>query len=184
MKLAITVLIAAISGAVACSHNQPPRIAQAAPATTPTPVTVEPARSAPAANAEPTQLVPGAASIPKDPSVAPPYAPASKSTEDRPVTSASFASPRAGSVPAVAPDPARDQPETSDDVESVRELRALLAADKSLSPTARQITIIARRGRVYLIGQVNTADERAAVERAARKAANVIDVTNRLVVLE
>jgi len=59
-----------------------------------------------------------------------------------------------------------------------------LAADKSLSPTARQITIIARRGRVYLIGQVNTAEERAAVERAARKAANVIDVTNRLVVLE
>ena len=78
----------------------------------------------------------------------------------------------------------RDQPESGADAESIREIRALLAADKSLSKTARQITINAAKGRVRLSGQVNTAEERAAIERAARKAANVIDVKNQLVVLQ
>jgi osmotically-inducible protein OsmY len=84
----------------------------------------------------------------------------------------------------VATDPNRDQSETSADAESIREIRALLAADKALSPTARQVNIVAANGRVRLTGQVNTAEERAAVERAARKAANVIDVRNQLVVLQ
>jgi hypothetical protein len=51
-------------------------------------------------------------------------------------------------------------------------------------PSARQVTIIAAKGRVRLTGQVNTAEERAAIERSARKAANVIDVKNQLVVLQ
>lgn len=77
-----------------------------------------------------------------------------------------------------------DKPETSADEESVREIRGLLASDKSLSNTARQVTVIARQGRVRLAGQVNTAKERAAIERYARMAANVRDVKNELVVLE
>jgi len=84
----------------------------------------------------------------------------------------------------VASDPTLDKSQTSADEESVREIRALLAADKSLSATARKITVIARSGRIHLTGQVNTAEERAAIERAARKAANVIDVKNQIVVLE
>jgi osmotically-inducible protein OsmY len=70
------------------------------------------------------------------------------------------------------------------DQESLREIRALLAADKSLSPTARKVTINVRKGRVRLSGQVNTAEERAAIERSARQAVNVIDVRNELVVLQ
>ena len=68
--------------------------------------------------------------------------------------------------------------------DKVAVIRALLAADKSLSTTARQITIVAAKGRVRLTGQVNTAEERAAIERSARKAANVIDVKNQLVVMQ
>ncbi len=180
MKLATSLRFAAVVGVVACSHNQPAQNALAAPSTAPK-------QAAPVATAEQPnpQLVPGAATIPKDPQVEPPWAPASKPADQTPVvTSFNLASPRPGSVPPVAVDPKRDQAETSADEESVREIRALLAADKSLSATARQITIAARRGRVSLTGQVNTADERAAVERSARKAANVIDVKNQLVVLE
>lgn len=179
MKLATSVSIAVVVGAVACSHNQPPQTARA-PATG----AMQTALVAPAEPANPP-LTPGATSIPEQPQVAPPQAPVVPPPDDRPVTTSSnFAAPRPDSLPPVAADPVRDQPETGADAESVREIRALLAADKSLSATARQITIIAAKGRVRLTGQVNTAAERAAVERAARKAANVIDVKNQLVVLQ
>ena len=179
MKLATSVSFAVAIGAAACSHDQPPpQTARTAPSPAPT----QAALVAPAA--EP-QLVPGAATVPRDPQVASPQVPAAKPAEDSPITmSSSFASTRPDSVPAVATDPNRDQSETTADAESVREIRALLAADKSLSSTARQINIVAANGRVRLSGQVNTAEERAAVERAARKAANVIDVRNQLVVLQ
>jgi|GEM_PF-6072693 len=180
MKLAISVAFATVVGAFACSHNQAPQTARAPTSTTP----MQTALVAPAEPAKPP-LAPGAASIPTEPRVAPPQAPALAPADDSPVSiSSSFASPRPETLPAVAPDPVRDQSETSADAESVREIRALLAADKSLSATARQVTVIAAKGRVRLTGQVNTAEERAAVERAARKAANVIDVRNQLVVLQ
>jgi hypothetical protein len=180
MKLAMSVAFATVVGAVACSHNQAPQTARA-------PTSATPMQTAPVAPAEPANppLTPGAASIPNNPQVAPPQGSTARTADDSPVTmSSSLASPRPETLPRVATDPVRDQSETSADAESVREIRALLAADKSLSDTARQVTIIAAKGRVRLTGQVNTAEERAAVERAARKAANVIDVRNQLVVLQ
>jgi len=180
MKLTTTVSFAAVLGVVACSHNQAPQTAHAPMQTAP--MQTEPAEPAEPANAP---LSPGAASIPGNPQVAPPRAPAPSPAEEKPIaTSSNLASPRPDTLPSVPADPVRDQPETSADAESIREIRALLAADKSLSATARQITIIAAKGRVRLTGQVNTAEERATVERAARKAANVIDVKNQLVVLQ
>jgi osmotically-inducible protein OsmY len=80
--------------------------------------------------------------------------------------------------------PAVDKAGSPSDEESVREIRQLLAADQSLSATARRVTIVAREGRVWLRGQVNTAEERATIERAARQAIGVVDVRNELVVLE
>jgi hypothetical protein len=167
-------------GALACSHNPAPQTAHATPATMPM-------QTALIATPEPAnpQLAPGAPPIPKDAQVTPPRAPLSPPADESPVTTSSnLASPRPSSAPPVAIDPTRDAPQTSADVESVREIRALLAADKSLSSTARQVTIFAQNGRVRLTGQVNTAEERAAIERAARRAANVTDVKNQLVVLE
>ena len=179
MKLIATISIATAVGAFACSHNQ-----QAPAAATPS---TSPTQTALVAPPEPANapLTPGAASIPGNPQVAPPQAPPRQPAEERPVaTSSSLATPRPDALPQVAADPVRDQPESGADAESIREIRALLAADKSLSKTARQITINAAKGRVRLSGQVNTAEERAAIERAARKAANVIDVRNQLVVLQ
>lgn len=180
MKLAMSVAFATVVGAVACSHNQAPQAARAPTSTTPT----QTALVAPAEPANPP-LTPGAATIPNNPQVTPPQGSTARTAVDSPITmSSSFASPRPDTLPPVATDPVRDQSETSADAESVREIRALLAADKSLSATARQVIIVAAKGRVRLTGQVNTAEERAAVERAARRAANVIDVKNQLVVLQ
>ncbi|HEX2871274.1 MAG TPA: BON domain-containing protein [Polyangiaceae bacterium] len=180
MNFATTVSIAVVFSAVACSHHQAPQTARSARSTGPT-------QTALVAPPEPanTPITPGAASIPNEPQVAPPQPPPVQPAEKLPIaTSANLASPRPESLPPVAADPVRDQPETGADAESIREIRALLAADKSLSTTARQITIVAVKGRVRLSGQVNTAEERASIERAARKAANVIDVKNQLVVLQ
>lgn len=177
MKRIMTISIAAVA-AFACSHHQQP------PPATPSTSATQTALVAPPEPAN-APIAPGVAAIPSEPQVAPPKAPAVQPAEKLPVaTSSNFAAPRPESLPAVAPDPVRDQPETSADAESIREIRALLAADTSLSATARQVTVIAVKGRVRLTGQVNTAAERAAVERAARKAANVIDVKNQLVVLQ
>jgi BON domain len=107
-----------------------------------------------------------------------------------PLTPASgVGSPRTASASLVsalaAPtEPARDTAESEQDQESIREIRALLASDKALSTTTSQVTIAARDGRVWLRGQVNTAEQRAAIERIARGAGGVLDVKNELVVLE
>jgi osmotically-inducible protein OsmY len=84
----------------------------------------------------------------------------------------------------VQTDPARDKPETAEDEQSIREIRALLASDRALAPISAQVTIAVRGGRVWLRGQVNTAGERAAIEKAARRAGGVLVVKNDLVVME
>ena len=179
MKLAHFVVLATIGCAAACSHEPQPKTAHKF-----TTMPTQTALVAPPTSTD-TQLTPGAASIPSDPQVAPPVAPAAKPADDAPITSSSsLASPRPDALPAVPIDPALNKPHGDRDEESVREIRALLAADKSLSATARKVTVEVRAGRVRLTGQVNTAVERAAVERAARRAANVIDVKNQLLVLE
>lgn len=177
MKPSSSIVWLVVSGVFACSHESPPASAPT-PATLPT----QTALVSPAPMSEPG--TPG--SIPtNNPLVAAPAAPSVAPPEEKPLVPASgVAALHPDAVQQVQSDPARDKADSSNDQESIREIRALLAADKSLSPTARQVTITARQGRVRLSGQVNTAAERAAVERAARQAAHVIDVRNELVVLQ
>ena len=78
----------------------------------------------------------------------------------------------------VPTDPTLDKPETAKDQESIRQIRELLASDGRLAAISSQITIVARGGRVWLRGQVNTA------EKQARRAGGVLDVKNELVVME
>jgi hypothetical protein len=179
MKLSITVFLSAITGTLACSHGSRPETAHGASTAPMQTALVSPAQSG-------TQAQPGAPTIPaNNPSVPTPDAPAAVATEGKPLTPPSaIASLRPESTQQVQTDPARDKATGDADQESIREIRALLAADKSLSSTARQVTIVAQRGRVRLTGQVNTPAERSAIERSARQAANVIDVRNELVVLQ
>jgi hypothetical protein len=127
---------------------------------------------------------PGAATIPTAPTVAAPVAPVTQSADEKPLITLPAAEPAAGQQRQALVDTNRDKADTDADRESVREIRALLAADKSLTASAQQLVVVAKNGRVRLSGQVNTAEQRAAIERAARQAANVRDVRNELVVLE
>jgi BON domain-containing protein len=175
MKLSSLVLLSAATGTFACSHDSRPQNAQG-PSTSAM-------QTALVSTAQPAQA--GTLDIPSNtPPVAGPASPAAAPPDQKPLTpQPAVASLPPQSAQLVPNDPVRDKAEGNDDQESVREIRALLAADKSLSVAARQITIIARKGRVRLSGQVNTAEERASIERAARQAVNVIDVRNELVVL-
>lgn len=174
MKLAITVLLCA---AAACSRESRPQTAAPVTPTT-TPMQTAMVVAAPGQPGEP--------GIPtNNPEVAPPTAQASPPPDETPLTPASAAGqPRATSAQLVPSNPQLDKADSPSEQASAREIRELLSADKSLSATARQITIVVRDGRVWLRGQVNTAQERAAVERAARQAGGVVDVRNELVVME
>jgi hypothetical protein len=173
MQLSIAIFVSAAAAVVACSHDSRPEAVHA-PSTVAT-------QTALVSTAEPAP--PGALDIPtNNPRVGAPPAPAAP--QDVPLTPSSGVGDARPTSTSPALDPVLDKTETSDDRDSAREIRARLAADKSLSATARQVTINVDHGRVRLRGQVNTAEERAAVERAARKAVNVIDVRNELVVLQ
>jgi hypothetical protein len=181
MKLSIGIWLYAL-GAVACSHDTRPQTA----ATAPTP----PARVETAQVSESAPLESGIPAAP--PELAPPTTAAAPPPDQTPLTltpAAGAGAPRNGSAalvatPSAPSDPARDKGESAQDQESIREIRQLLAADKSLAALAPHVTLVARSGRVWLRGQVSTNEQRAAIEKVARKAANVLNVNNELVVME
>ena len=179
MRVPITVLLLA-TGAVACSYGSRPPSSPTASAAPAPPTRVETAQVSESAPPEP--------GIPKNhPDVAPPVNAAVPSPDQTPLTltpASGIGAPRTASAQLVPSDPTRDKPESVQDQESIREIRELLASDKKLAPIAHQVTIVARHGRVWLRGQVNTADQRAAIEKVARQAAGVINVKNELAVME
>jgi len=175
MKLPITVLLCAVS-AVACSRASRP----STPTASTSPTRVE--------TAQVSESAPPPAGIPtNNPAVAPPAAAAAPPPDQTPLTltpASGTGSPRTTSAQLVPTDSTRDKPETARDEESIREIRAALASDGKLSSVASRVTIVARNGRVWLRGQVNTAAQRAAIEKAARRAVGVIGVNNELVAME
>lgn len=180
MKLSITVLCAL--GAAACSHDSRPQTAAATP---PPPTRVETAQVSESAPPQPGIPTNPPTVAPPAPMVAPPpdqtpltLSPASGAGSLR-SSSASLVS-----APTAASDSTRDKAETARDKESIREIRQLLASDKTAAAVAPQLTIVARNGRVWLRGQVSTNEQRAAIEKVARSAGNVLNVNNELVVME
>jgi BON domain len=176
MKLSIVTIVCVATITSACSH-------ESRPPSTQTPSTL-PTQTALVATSPTSES--GTPSIPAHPPDVPaPVAPPARAPEEVPLTASSgIAAPQALAANPPPADPALERTESPEDQESVAEIRALLASDSSLSPSARRVMIVARKGRIWLRGQVNTAAERAAIERAARKAANVRDVRNELSVLE
>ena len=186
MKPSIAMLLCA-AGAVACAHSGR---SQSASNTgyAPSSQRVETAQvreSAPTQPGLPTNTPP----------LAPPTVPATPPPDQTPLTltpASGVGSPRAQFVPgdAVPSNAASgsaassDKAESGQDQESIREIRAALASDRTLASAAPQLTIVAKKGRVWLRGQVNTAAQRAGIERAARQAAGVFSVNNELTVSE
>jgi osmotically-inducible protein OsmY len=77
---------------------------------------------------------------------------------------------------------AMDQSNDSRDLEITQAIRVAVVGDDSLSFTARNCTIVTVAAVVTLRGDVNTADERAAIERHARAVDGVARVDNLLAV--
>lgn len=73
-----------------------------------------------------------------------------------------------------------DQQENRTDLTITQQIRQAVMADGSLSFTAKNVKIITQNGKVTLRGPVNTAQERSAIEAAARKVAGAASVDNQL----
>jgi len=87
---------------------------------------------------------------------------------------------QADSPKAPAERTADDQKMNQSDTELTRKIRKAIVADKSFSINARNVKIITRDGMVTLRGRVNSAEEKAAVERIANEHAGNAKVKNEL----
>jgi len=73
-----------------------------------------------------------------------------------------------------------DQNNNQTDLKITQQIRQALMADGSLSFTAKNVKIITQGGKVTLRGPVNSAEERSAIEAAARRVAGAAQVDNQL----
>jgi hypothetical protein len=73
-----------------------------------------------------------------------------------------------------------DQGNSETDLRITREIRQLLMKDGSLSFTAKNVKVITANGKVTLRGPVKSAQERDAIEAAARRVAGDAQVDNQL----
>jgi hypothetical protein len=178
MKASIAILLCG-AGALACARtSRPPSTASASPTAPQRVETAQVSESAP-----PQPGIPSNA-----PPVAPPTPPVAPPPDQTPLTltpASGMGGPRTASAQLVPSAQAPgDRADNSQDQESIREIRAAMASDRMLSPVASKVTIVAKKGRVWLRGQVNTSAQRAGIERVTRQAAGVFSVNNELVVME
>lgn len=68
------------------------------------------------------------------------------------------------------------------DITIMQKIRQNVTADKSLSPTAQNVTVIARHGDVTLQGDVNSAPERDAVVSKAQSVAGTKNIINQITI--
>ncbi len=73
-----------------------------------------------------------------------------------------------------------DQSNSAEDIKLTADIRRAVVGDGSLSMTAKNIKIISANGMVTLRGPVKTAQEKAQIEKLARKAAGKAKIENQL----
>lgn len=187
MRFRLTTLLC-FAGLAACSQENNPPPQSAYDATEPTSGVSEPAMK-PASLDEPRAHsdVPSGTTAPE---AGKPVTPA---TTD-PVKPADPPPATAGTTPAVPPDNTKvnerdrntgnltsgDQGNNETDLKITQQIRQAVMADGSLSFTAKNVKIITQGGKVTLRGPVNTAQERSAIEAAARKVAGATQVDNQI----
>lgn len=79
---------------------------------------------------------------------------------------------------------ADQQKENKTDRELTRQIRRVLRDDKSLSTYARNVKIVAQRGKVTLKGPVRSEAEKQAIENAATQVAGAGNVTSEISIAE
>ena len=75
---------------------------------------------------------------------------------------------------------ADQQKNNSADLETTRQIRKALTADKSLSTYAHNVKVVTRNGKVTLKGPVRSAEEKKAVEAKAAEVAGAANVTDQM----
>jgi hyperosmotically inducible protein len=73
-----------------------------------------------------------------------------------------------------------DQSNTPEDLKITQSIRQAVVKDKSLTMTAKNVKIITAGGQVTLRGPVNSAEEKAKIEKLAKTAAGEAKVDNQL----
>jgi hypothetical protein len=66
------------------------------------------------------------------------------------------------------------------DLETTRQIRKALVADKSLSTYAHNVKVVTQNGKVTLKGPVRSEDEKKAVEAKAAEVAGAANITNQI----
>jgi hyperosmotically inducible periplasmic protein len=79
---------------------------------------------------------------------------------------------------------ADQQSQAKSDVETTRQIRRAIVADKQLSTNAHNVKIITKAGKVTIKGPVKTDDEKKAVEAKAREVAGAANVTSQISVTD
>ena len=75
---------------------------------------------------------------------------------------------------------ADQQKNNQSDLETTRQIRKSLVADKSLSTYAHNVKVVTRAGHVTLKGPVRTEEEKKAVEAKAAEVAGAANITNQV----
>jgi hyperosmotically inducible protein len=75
---------------------------------------------------------------------------------------------------------ADQQKNNKTDLETTRQIRKALVADKSLSTYAHNVKVVTQNGKVTLKGPVRSEDEKKAVEAKAAEVAGAGNVTNQI----
>jgi hyperosmotically inducible protein len=75
---------------------------------------------------------------------------------------------------------ADQQSQAKSDVETTRQIRRAIVADKQLSTNAHNVKVITKAGKVTLKGPVKTDDEKKAVEAKAGEVAGAANVTSQI----
>ena len=73
-----------------------------------------------------------------------------------------------------------DQSNSPEDLKITKAIRQAVVKDESLTMTAKNVKIITAGGQVTLRGPVNTAEEKAKIEKLAKAAAGAAKVDNQL----
>jgi hypothetical protein len=188
MSIRYAALACCLAGLAACSQDNTPPAESAYQANEParstepdmTPASLEPADPSPgaahAAGATPERPSDGSAANPA-------MTEAGREVDPSPATTAG-AAPDNTKVNErdrndAAPTP-MDQGNNEADLKLTQQIRQAIMADGSLSFTAKNVKIITQNGKVTLRGPVNTAQERSAIEAAARKVAGAAQVDNQI----
>lgn len=74
----------------------------------------------------------------------------------------------------------QDQSNTPEDLKITQAIRQAVVKDESLTMTAKNVKIITANGQVTLRGPVNSAEEKAKIEKLAKTAASEAKVDNQL----